>query len=182
MASRHLVAIVAAFALAGSPAVLAHSSKRQAKAHVHGAGKMAIAIDGATISIELEAPAADIVGFEHAGKTKAQQEALARARASLSAPLSLFRPSEAAGCKVQAATVEHKLDTTQAKSDDTHAEFEGRYTLACTDMSQLTSLAFDYFKAFPDAGRLDVILIGPKGQSKFEVSRAKPVLGLAGMM
>jgi hypothetical protein len=40
---------------------------------------------------------------------------------------------------------------------------------------------FDYFKAFKGADKLDVTVIGPKGQSSFVVTREKPVLDLAGL-
>ena len=46
----------------------------------------------------------------------------------------------------------------------------------------MTAIEFGYFRAFAGAQKLDVNVITPKGQSKFEVTRAKPRLDLAGMM
>ena len=43
------------------------------------------------------------------------------------------------------------------------------------------TIAFDYFKAFKGADKLDVTVIGPKGQSSFVVTRERPVLDLGGL-
>ena len=44
---------------------VAEEKHRQLGAHEHGHGNFNIAIEGKSVSMELEAPGADIVGFEH---------------------------------------------------------------------------------------------------------------------
>ena len=46
----------------------------------------------------------------------------------------------------------------------------------------MTAIDFGYFRAFAGAEKLTVNVITPKGQSKFEVTRASPTLSLAGMI
>jgi hypothetical protein len=46
----------------------------------------------------------------------------------------------------------------------------------------MTAIEFGYFRAFAGAQKLDVNVITPKGQSKFEVTRSNPNLSLAGMI
>ncbi|MEB0165056.1 DUF2796 domain-containing protein, partial [Glaciimonas sp. CA11.2] len=52
------VAISALLCLALSPAI-AH------EAHVHGVGKLDVAIDGAQITLHLDTPLINLLGFEH---------------------------------------------------------------------------------------------------------------------
>ena len=83
----------------------ADEPQRQLGAHVHGAGKLSIAIEKRVVEIELEAPGSDIVGFEHAAATTDQKQAVARARATLAKPLTLIKLPEAAACKLISAKV-----------------------------------------------------------------------------
>jgi hypothetical protein len=55
-------------------AYAADTKHREAGAHTHGHGKVNIAIEGKQLFIELEAPGADIVGFEHKAKTASERQ------------------------------------------------------------------------------------------------------------
>lgn len=166
---------------------------RQLGAHVHGHGSLNIAIEDKTISIELEVPGADIVGFEHEASTPAQKAAVEKAKTKLGDGLSLFAPVAAAGCTQSTAKVtieaEHEHHAKDEKPDAAdedeghhHSEFHAEYAFECASPSRLTSMTFDYFKAFPDAQELDISIISPKGQSSYEVKRDKPRLDLTGIM
>ncbi len=91
---------------------------RQLGAHVHGEGTLNIAFDGARIAMELSAPGADIVGFEHAAKTAEDRAAIDDAVAALAQPLSLVTFPEAAGCSVTEAAA--RLVTDAAHDDHGH--------------------------------------------------------------
>ena len=62
-----------------------HAQQRQAGAHEHGRGTLNIALEGTRLTMELEAPGADIVGFEHKAKTQKQTTAVEKAEAQLEA-------------------------------------------------------------------------------------------------
>jgi Protein of unknown function (DUF2796) len=165
--------------------------RREAGPHQHGHGTLNIAVEGSRVSMELEVPGNDIVGFEHAAKTKVQRAAMAGARAQLGAPLSLFRLPANAGCAVKEATVKiesgSKDDAKKAghKHDDhdhDHSEFHAEYTLECGTITNLTSIEFPYFSVFKGAEELEVNVVTPKGQTKFEVNRDKPRLELSELM
>jgi hypothetical protein len=170
--------------------VPAHAQERRAAGpHQHGHGTLNIAIEGSRVSMELEVPGNDIVGFEHAAKTKAQRAAMAKAKAQLSAPLSLFRLPANAGCAVKEATVkiesEGKDDKKKAghKHDDHgHSEFHAEYTFECGTIANLTAIEFPYFSLFKGAEELEVNVITPKGQTKFDVKRNQPRLEFLGLM
>jgi Protein of unknown function (DUF2796) len=190
-----------AFVFAGIVTCIAFSAAaqehRQLGAHVHGHGRLNIAIEDKTVSIELEAPGADIVGFEHEAATGAQRAEIEKAKATLAAGLSLFTPAAAAGCTQNASKVsieaehehehEHhaegaRSDAEEEAADHHHSEFHAEYAFECASPGRLTSMTFDYFKAFPNAEALDISLISPKGQSGYEVKRDKPRLDLTGTM
>lgn len=179
-------------------------------AHVHGAGRLDVAIEGNTVQMELEAPGADLLGFEHAARTDAQKTALAAAKAVLGKPLSVVVPTAEALCKVTSAQVAttgleaaHKApghsghghaghgqggpgakakDAAAEPAGDEHAEFRATYVLTCARIEALRSLAFPYFTVFKGAERLSVTMIGPKGQTQTEATRDKPRIDLTGMM
>ena len=174
---------------------------RQLGAHVHGHGRLNIAVDGKKVLIGLEVPGADIVGFEHEPATPEQKAAIPNAKAKLANGLALFQPEAKAHCELEQVKVsleagheeEHEHGTpapaaAQApagkpeEESGHHAEFHAEYELSCSAPSRLTSMTFEYFNVFAGAQELDVSVISPKGQSSFEVKRDKPSLDLTGIM
>ncbi len=183
-----ITVFVAAFASLCTPALA--DEHRQLGAHVHGHGRLNIAIEGRKVSMELEVPGADIVGFEHEPSTPDQRAAIPEARAKLANAMALFAPAPGAGCELEHVKVtietgdgeEHEHEHGQEAEDHHHSEFHAEYALECRSPSRLNSMSFDYFNVFPDAQQLDVSVIAPKGQSSFAVTREKPSLDLAGIM
>jgi hypothetical protein len=160
---------------------------REMGAHQHGHGTLNIAIEGARVGLGLRVPGDDIVGFEHAAKTKAQRAAIDKAKEQLAAPLSLFSIPRAAGCvlansNVKIAGGDEGKEAGGKHTDRDHSEFHADYTLECSAPENLTSIEFPYFRIFKGAEELDVNVITTKGQSKFEVTRRKPRLDLSGLM
>jgi hypothetical protein len=172
----------------------AEEPHRQLGAHVHGHGRLNIAMEGKKLTMELEVPGADIVGFENEPSTPEQRAAIAEAKAKLANGLALFVPPAEARCELEEVRV-----STEAEYEDEHSHHEGAagdkegeehrhsefhvtYTAGCRALPKLTSLTFEYFKVFPGAQELDIAVISPKGQSSFEVKRDKPNLDLTGIM
>lgn len=181
---RSLTLLIAVLLVAGvSMSAMAHASgNRHAKAHTHGKGKLNIAVEGNKVSLALEAPGADIVGFEHEAKTDKQKAAIESAKAKLSDALALFKPSASAGCSLSQVKVEVKAeDAIHKPESEKHSEFHAEILLDCKAPANITTIAFDYFKTFPKADELDVTVISPKGQNTYSVSRKKPTLQLAGI-
>jgi hypothetical protein len=168
---------------------------RELGAHEHGRGTLNIAVEGQRVSMELEVPGVDIVGFEHAAKTRLQKSAVDKAKKQLAVPQPLFQLPPSAGCVVEEAKVEietgaHDHDGAKQKADERkgsaeheergHSEFHAQYIFTCKSPASITAIEFGYFRIFPGAQKLDVNLITAKGQSKFEVTRARPRIDLAG--
>ena len=88
-----------AFPLALLP--LALSAQTQLGVHEHGHGMLNLALDQQQLVLELSAPAADIVGFEHDAATDAEKAQLATAQDKLRQADSLFSLAPAAGCRLE---------------------------------------------------------------------------------
>lgn len=165
---------------------------RQLGAHQHGHGTLNIAVDGQNVSLELDAPAADVAGFEHEAKTADDKATLDKAISTLKQPMTLFKFSEAAACAVKEASAgleqEGATGNEPAKGskDDEHeahhADVNARYLLDCKAPADLKSLTIGYFAAFKNAQSLTVNVATPKGQSTFEATRDKPVIDLSSLM
>jgi hypothetical protein len=181
---------------------------RQLGAHVHGHGRLNIAVDGKKVLIGLEVPGADIVGFEHEPSTPEQKAAIPNAKAKLANALALFQPEAKARCELEQVKVSLEAGHEQEPGHEApaqaaspaqaagqaaapagkpeeaghHTEFHAEYELSCSAPSRLTSMTFEYFNVFPGAQELDVSVVSAKGQSSFEVKRDKPSLDLTGIM
>ncbi len=104
-------AVTAAFTLQATA-----QERRSLDAHEHGQGALNVAIEGDRISMELEAPGFDIVGFEHAAETEADRAAVEAALERISKPLDLFALPEKAGCE----TVEYRAELMVDGDHDGH--------------------------------------------------------------
>jgi hypothetical protein len=88
-----------AFPLALLP--LALSAQTQLGVHEHGHGQLNLALEQQQLVLELTAPAADIVGFEHDAATDAEKAQLAAAQDKLRQADALFSLAPAAGCRLE---------------------------------------------------------------------------------
>ncbi len=193
----------------GSAAAVTAQDTRQLGAHEHGHSTLNIAFDGGTIALELDAPGADIVGFEHGAASAEDRARIDAAIAVLSTPLSLFEMPQAAACTVTQAQVglvgggdhheehadehahdehaedeheEHAHAEHHAEGDAGHTEFQARWQLDCADPGAIDRIGFAFFKAFPNAEEVDVQLITETGARGFEVGRDDPILDLSGQI
>src|SRR5215510_7768828 len=102
--------LLTAFAVAATSLLViqarAEDGHRELGPHVHGHGTLNIAIEDKRVSMELEVPGMDIVGFEHAPSTGDQKAAVEAAKARLEKPLGVFTWPADAGCTVAEAKVD----------------------------------------------------------------------------
>jgi hypothetical protein len=203
MRTVHACLAVVALALT-SPATADEAPHRQLGAHVHGQGTLDIAIEGKKVEMELVAPGADIVGFEHEAESPDQKLAVEKAKATLDQVLTLFKLPKDANCGIDKSSVEirkeehhhHDGDAdgkaeNHDEDEDTHdahgehgghSEFHAVYSLTCATPASLTALETTYFNSFAGAQALNVSVVAPKGQSQMQLTREKTLLDLAGLM
>ncbi|MCY1292201.1 hypothetical protein D9M68_563120 [compost metagenome] len=149
--------------------------------HEHGVAALNVALDGQILELDLESPAMNLVGFEHAVSSDADQAKVAAARAQLEQPLALFALPSAAGCQVTEQELESPLfgndDHAHAHDGHGHSDIDAEYRLSCAQPEQLKTLDLSaFFRQFPATQKLNVQLIGPNGQQGAELTPAKPRL------
>jgi len=156
-------------------------------AHEHGVGRLDVALEGRTLEFELDSPAMNIVGFEHAATSAEDKAKLAAAKEVLLKPHALFSVPEAAECNVVAQKLESPLFGDKPDDDHDHeagghdehehSEIHGTYKFTCNVPAVLKTLDLtQIFKSFPATQKLQVQLISPKGQSGAEVRPSNPSL------
>ena len=158
-------------------------------AHEHGVGRLNAALDGQNLELELESPAMNLVGFEHAASADADKAKVAAVRAQLEKPLALFNLPQAAGCVVASQELESPLFGDKPAADDhddddhdedakdghehhhDHSEIHAHYQFTCAVPGALKTLDLaNIFNTFPATQKIQVQLIGPSGQQGVEVT------------
>ncbi len=105
---KSVLGVAIAGALSVSASVNAESF-RQHSAHVHGQVEINVAQDGNDLLVEIIAPGADVVGFEHAPKSDEQKHKLEDALAHLQHGDEVMTFASAAQCSFVSAEVSHTL-------------------------------------------------------------------------
>ncbi|BAV77622.1 hypothetical protein PCAU_5413 [Pseudomonas chlororaphis subsp. aurantiaca] len=187
--------LLLALPLALLPLAIAHAAEKHDHdhehgslgAHEHGVARLNAALDGQTLELELESPAMNLVGFEHAASTDADKAKVAAVRAQLEKPLALFSLPPAAGCVVAQQELEsplfgdkpedHDEDHDDAKDANghehhhEHSEIHAHYQFTCATPGALKSLDLaGVFKTFPATQKIQVQLISPSGQQGVEAT------------
>jgi ABC-type Zn2+ transport system substrate-binding protein/surface adhesin len=134
------------------------------------------------LEISLDSPAANLVGFEHKPSTDEQSQQVAKVKAQLENPTSLFDIPAAAECslsktELQAALMQVSTDTTKADADKhehehagekhehehaadheehTHSDIEATWQFTCAKPAELGSISTKLFATFPAIKKLNV--------------------------
>lgn len=163
--------VLAVFALSIAPghALAQHS-------HSHGVGKLNIAIDGANLTLRLELPLEDLVGFERAPRDDKERETIRRAADSLRRADALFVPTAAAGCTLAAVQLASPILAPELLGDAAapkppanaktggHAELTADVAFRCSAPAALKGIEVKLFDAFKRVKRLNVQRVGPTSQ------------------
>ena len=163
---------------------------REHGAHVHGIAALNLALEGGEVHVELDGPAANIVGFEHAPSSEADHAALDKAVAMLKDGNRLFRFNKDAGCRMEAARVaselldeKHEGHTKEGHEDEqhehegaTHSEIEAGYHFECEKPGKLTQLTVELFDAFPGTEKLKVQYVIESKQGAAELTATNHVV------
>lgn len=146
---------------------------RQHDAHVHGVAALNVAVDADTLLVELDTPAANIVGFEHPPRDEAERAAIAEARATMADGAALFMPNSSAECVQMSHKVSLDLGSPEdhAHTDgEIHADAHGEWAFTCAKPASLNQLDVQLFEIFPGKEKLRVQLITPSGQRGAELT------------
>lgn len=147
-------------------------------AHVHGHATLNIIIEGNAIYMDLESPAANIVGFEHEVHDEQQRKLIADAVERLEMASGMF-DFGLAQCMIKSVEVDSEL----MEEDDHgrghnhghegaagHSEFEVEYQFQCQAMGQLSYIDVNAFDLFPGIEELEVTLLKGGQQLAMELN------------
>ncbi|HFQ5384814.1 TPA: DUF2796 domain-containing protein [Vibrio vulnificus] len=167
---------------------------RQHDAHVHGQVEFNIAQDGHDLLLEITAPGADVVGFEHAPENTEQENQLKAAVEKLSQADLMVQINEAAKCTIENVSVTHTLggqehddhehhDNHEHHDDhghehDGHGAFTVEYQYHCDNVAALNALETDWFKQFPATQAIQANVLTDKVQSALALSPAHNTVSL----
>jgi hypothetical protein len=166
----------------------AGAAQAQHKAHQHGLVKLDVAVEGAVLSVALEAPLDSLVGFERAPRTEAEKRAAADALTRLRDGAALFKPDAAAQCTLASVDVKApvlegsaKPGSADGKKDakDEHADLDADYRFQCAQPQQLRALDIGLLDAFKRIQRIETQVVTAKGQSKVTLKRPARTVVLA---
>lgn len=139
------------------------------KPHTHGTAKLDVALeaDGKSGTVQLEAPAQSIVGFEYQAKSAFDKKkvdiGLATVRNRMH-EMVMFAPGKQ--CRLTPKNVElHR--------DGTHSEVHGEFALSCAQPLGGSEVRFGFTKVFPGLEAVAVQLISDKQQSAETVKKDK---------
>ena len=176
---------------------------RQHDAHVHGIASLNLALEGQEVHVELDSPAANIVGFEHAPSSEADHAVLDKAVARLRDGDQLFRFNSEAGCSMEKAVVstallddehdehadKHSGDHDHEKHEkdhhaqeghegegETHSDIEAAYHFECDQPNKLTQLTVELFEAFPGTEKLNMQYVIEDKQGAAELTSTNHVV------
>jgi hypothetical protein len=166
------------------------SSGASQRAHVHGVGHINIVVEGKQATVEFQAPAEGLYGFEHQARTKAEQDKRDAALARLQEKISTMVVFEAdRGCQfaTQKIAVEEDVEDEHAhgkgpekaqKKSGEHSEVHAEFTVTCAKPLAGSQVRFGVSKVFPMIKTVHVQVLSDARQTGVEVKSDKGSLRL----
>ncbi|MCV6639600.1 DUF2796 domain-containing protein [Candidatus Albibeggiatoa sp. nov. NOAA] len=97
---------------------VAEPEHREHGKHQHGVAELSIALSQQEIEIELQTPAYNVLGFEHAPSTEQQQQHVTTQFATLKQPANLFAWNTA--CELEKVEIESPFEDDDHHDEDEH--------------------------------------------------------------
>ncbi|UTW49604.1 DUF2796 domain-containing protein [Bacterioplanoides sp. SCSIO 12839] len=137
----------------------------QHEAHVHGEARINLVVEGHEVLLELQTPAANLLGFEHAPQTNAEKQQLKTTQSLLSDPSTLLsitnNPCQLVNADVVLPFSDHKdhHHKDHEHNDEVHGDIHAEYTLRCQPGKAISQLTIPVFDHFPGMEKLQLMWI-----------------------
>lgn len=122
---------------AGSSALALAGEFEQHAAHDHGRLTLNVAVDAQLFQVELDAPAINVVGFEHAPANAAETQRIADAEQWLRSGRNIVAVPPSAGCSLQAVQFEGPAWSAEPH-DGEHGDYHVTFRYRCRAPAALT--------------------------------------------
>jgi hypothetical protein len=149
--------------------------------HEHGKVVVNIAVEGGTLTVELDAAAMNVVGFERAPRNPAEWQRLAEVDRWLGSGVSVLGVPAAAGCVLSRVEYlppglvgddrDHNHDHGQ-EGAVVHADYEARFTYACANATALDWTELWLLRRLEQVTQVEVNLVTPRKQTRLSVTGA----------
>ena len=143
------------------------------KAHQHGVAQLDIAYEAGKLTVALDSPLDNLLGFERAPRTDAERQAANAAVARLKDGAALFSIDPAAQCSLGKTELESaplKLGPPGAKGADGHADMAASWEFVCKGAPSAW-IDVGLIDAFRRLSTLEVQAVGGKAQGKSTLKR-----------
>ncbi|MDR1888029.1 MAG: DUF2796 domain-containing protein [Zoogloeaceae bacterium] len=181
------VLLIACFASASVRAQHDHD------AHVHGAAHLDVVVDGAVLSLQLESPLDNLLGFEHEPRNKAERDKVTRMAAKLREAAKLFTPTPEAACKPEqtrlvssaltpellgerAAEKQAAHAEAEEEEEEGHADLDASWQFRCARPEALRGVDVRLFQVFSGIREIEAQVAGPRGQHGARLTPDKRIL------
>jgi len=167
--------------LAAIGALLLRASALAQGPHEHGVVRIDVAVEPGRVTLLMQSPLANLIGFERAPRNDAERKLVDAALTTLNAAATLFKIDPAAGCtpgpvELNAAALEGgKADAAQAEAG--HADIDASFSFKCRKVVP-AFVDVGLFAAFPGMQRIDVQLVNGNAQFKRTLTRPATRLSL----
>lgn len=153
-----------------------------AKAHSHGTAELEVSLEGDVLSIRLESPLDNLLGFERRPQSEKDFSKVREMVAMLRTGDKLFVPTPAAACtligvKLESAPIAPELlgemAAPAAKADahdHEHADLDARYQFRCAKPAELKSVEVRLFDSFKRLRIINAQLAAGKVQRAAKLS------------
>jgi len=168
-------------ALSATAALIVPALAQEQHAHVHGKLSLNVAVDDKTITVTLDSPLDNFLGFERAPRTDEERKRVSEIQTKLQAADQLLQPDSKADCKLDKVTLQsaalgwgeanHDHDDDDDHDHDhshdhDHADLEAGITFTCAKAAQAQFIDIKLFTAYPRIRNIDAQIATPKGQFK----------------
>ncbi len=167
--------------------VLPGAARAQQHAHAHGHLDLEVAVDASSMTLHLESPLDNFLGFERVPRTDAERQRVADMLARLRAADELFEPDPDAACKLSTVAVEsavlglagdgshreepghgrdgaHRHDGEHGHGE--HADIDVTIAFDCAAVNAARFIDVGLFEAFGSLRSITAWIVSPQGQFK----------------
>lgn len=162
-------------------------------AHTHGRLAFTVAVDAQAITLTMQAPLDNFLGFERAPRTDAERKSVAAMVERLRAADTLFIPDSRAECRLSKVTLESavlglgdnaKRDAAPVQgaaakrqpAQDEHADIDVSMVFACAKATLARHIDVKLFDTFKRVQSIEAQVVSGQGQFKRSLSKAAPRL------
>jgi hypothetical protein len=132
---------------------------------------MEVAVDGDTLTLNVESPLDNLLGFEHLPRTEKEKGAVHDMAVRLNRAETVFVPTPAAHCKpLSVKLVSPVLQPDKPPAGDGHADLDGEFVFRCEHPEALHGIEVALFDGFPNLHQVDVQVATARGQTAARLS------------